>query len=261
MPYGPQFQNWLNGNPAAQQAANTSVNNMSGRGTGSGSGNASQIWNVLLGGMNAKPPSAGFEHWADIGPKIDQGFHIAETRGAPQLNAGPQDQFRGMQIGQAGQLQNIASGHAQGAGELAAQRQVANAMAQQQAMARMARGGNALLAGRQAARNTAGIGLAGAGMAQQAALGDQTAAQGLLAQLTGQGRGQDLQLAGQNAQLQSQQNAMNDQLYMNMLQQLTGMDAETLRAKLGLYQAQSQQQGILGPLLSGVGQGIAAGAI
>lgn len=218
------------------------------------------FWDTMLGGLNANPPQAGYQHWSDIGPKIDQGFQIAETRGAPQLNAGPQDQFRGMQIGQAGQLQNIASGNAKGAGELAAQRQVANAMAQQQAMARMARGGNALLAGRQAARNTAGIGLAGAGMAQQAALGDQTAAHGLLAQLTGQGRGQDLQLAGQNAQLQQNQTAMNDQLYMNMLQQLTGMDAETLRAKMGLYAAQSQQQGLLGPLISAGGQ-IGAAAV
>ena len=89
---------------------------------------------------------------------------------AAQVDPTQQAQFRQMQIQQAQQLQGIASGQMQGAGELAAQRQVQNALATQQAQAAMARGGqNAGLAMRNAAANSAGIGLSGAGQAQQAA--------------------------------------------------------------------------------------------
>lgn len=210
---------------------------------------------VLFGGLAAGPaPRPEYAHAGQINDLIGGGIQTAQNRQAPQLDPTQQAQFRNMQMGQANTLQGIASGQQQGAGELAAQRQVANALAQQQAMARMARGGNAMLAGRQAARNTAGIGLAGAGMAQQAALGDQTAANGLLAQLSGQGRGQDLQMAGQNAQLTQQGQGMNDQMYMGMLQQLTGMDQATLAAKMAAYQSQLAQPGLAGSLLSAGGQ-------
>lgn len=222
----------------------------------------SGIGDILLGGLNAgPPPRAEFGHAGQIGELINSGYQDINNRGAPQLDATQQAQFRAAQLAQLGQLQGIASGAQQGAGEMAARRQVANAMAQQQAMARMARGGNALLAGRQAARNTAGLGLAGAGMAQQAALQDQMGAQGMLAQVSGQGRGQDLQLAGQNAGLQSQAQGQKDSFYLGLLQQLTGMDQATLAAKMAAYQAKLAQPGLLGPLLSMGGQIGAAAAM
>jgi hypothetical protein len=163
---------------------------------------------------------------------------------APQLNGGPQQQFRNDQMQQIGQLQGIASGQQQGAGELAVQRQVANAQAAQQAQARMARGGsNAALAYRGAANNTAGIGLAGAGQSQQAALQDQMNAQQMLGQQLNQGRQQDIGLAGQNAQLQAGQNALGMQGYL-------GLGGQNLAAQ----QAAAQQQNALtGGLLNAAG--------
>lgn len=129
---------------------------------------------------------------------------------APQLNGAPQDQFRQQQLAQISQLQGIANGTQQGAGELAVQRQIANAQAAQQASARMVRGGgNAGMAYRNAANNTAGIGLSGAGQSQQAALQDQTNAQGMLTGALNNGRSQDIGFAGQNAQLQGQNYGQN----------------------------------------------------
>jgi hypothetical protein len=170
---------------------------------------------------------------------------------AAQIDPAQQAQFRAMQLAQAQQLQRIASGQQQGAGELAAQRQVANAQAAQQAQARMARGGNAALAYRQAANNQAGIGLAGAGQAQQAALQDQSNAMGQLTGALGQGRGQDLSMAGQNAQFQNERYGQN-------LGALSSNDAQRLAAQQAAMGATLGQQGIAGGLLSTAGTMMAA---
>ena len=167
---------------------------------------------------------------------------------APQLNGTPQQQFRTDQLQQIGQLQGIASGQQQGAGELAVQRQVANAQAAQQAQARMARGGsNAALAYRGAANNTAGIGLAGAGQSQQAALQDQMNAQQMLGQQLDQGRQQDIGLAGQNAQLQAGQNALGMQGYL-------GLGGQNLAAQQA---AAAQQNAVTSGFLGAAGKGLA----
>lgn len=171
---------------------------------------------------------------------------------AAQLDPTQQAQFRAMQMAQAQQLQRIASGQQQGAGELAAQRQVQNALAAQQAQARMARGGqNAALAFRQGARNAAGIGLSGAGMAQQAAMQDQMNAQNALSGVLGQGRGQDLSLAGNNAQLAQNQYGQN-------LGALTNLNGQQLGAQTNAMNATLGQQGIAGGLLNTAGALIAA---
>src|SRR5882672_6755943 len=135
---------------------------------------------------------------------IDQGMGQYTNQAAPQAQAayagaGPQaqgaqlsmgaDPFRQGQLQQIGQLQGIASGQQQGAGELAAQRQIQQALAAQQAQAHMARGSNAALAYRNAANQSAALGSTGAGMGQQAALQDQQAAQNMLTGALGQGRG------------------------------------------------------------------------
>lgn len=215
---------------------------------------------LLFGGMNVPRPEVKYQHGDQIQGLINSGLQGRTNTAAPQLNAGPQDQFRTAQMQQVQQLQGIASGQQQGAGELAAQRQTQNALAAQQGMARMARGGNAGMANLAAARGAGAVGLAGAGLGQQAALQDQQAAQGMLAGALGQGRGQDLSLAGQNAQLAQQQSAQNNQMYLQLLSQLTGMDANILAAQLGQYQVEKAQPGLLGSLLSAGGQ-VAAAAV
>lgn len=171
-------------------------------------------------------------------------------QGAPQLQGGPQDQFRHQQLAQIAQLQAIAGGTQQGAGELAVQRQIANAQAAQQAQARMARGPNSALAYRGAANNTAALGLSGAGQSQQAAMGDQMNAQGMLAGALNNGRQQDIGFAGQNAQLQGQNYGQN-------LGALTTMNGQSLAAQIANAQQQNQ---FLGGLFSQGGEAIAKGA-
>lgn len=210
----------------------------------------------LLGGTDKTPgdfaQDAQYAHEPQITGLINQGLAGLPNRAAPQLASGPQQQVRGMQMQQANQLQRIAGGQQQGAGELAVQRQMQNALAGQQAMARMrGAGGGGMLA---AARNSAGIGLNAAGMGQQAAMQDQMNAQGLLQNALAGTRGQDIGMAGQNASLQQNQMQLNDQQYMALLQSLTGMDANKLAAQMSMYQTAQGQQGMLGPLLSAGGQ-------
>ena len=160
------------------------------------------------------------------------------TGNASQLAGGPQAQSREMQMQLAQRLQRIASGQRQGAGELATQRQVSQGMAGQQAMARMARGANqAGGAGLGAARNMAQMSVAGAGQSQQAALQDQSMAMGQLGQLGGQMRGQDMDFAGQNAQLAQQMGMANIGYQNNALMQQAGFNQQT-----GLANQQSQLQ-------------------
>lgn len=170
-----------------------------------------------------------------------------QTNYNPQQFA-PGGAIQQSQLGQIQQLQGIAGGNHQGAGELAAQRQTQNAMAGQQAMARMARGGQGAMAYRQAANNGASIGLAGAGMAQQAGMQDQMQAHQLLTGAMGQARGQDI------SQLDQQLRAMGmqDATRLAYLSQLTGMDAAQLQA-YGQANAQSAP-GHIGPLIGAAGQ-------
>lgn len=176
---------------------------------------------------------------------------------APQLQMGD-DPFRRAQLQQMGQLQGIASGQQQGAGELAAQRQVANAQAAQQAMARMARGGNAALAYRNAANQSAALGSTGAGMGQQAAMQDQQLAHNQLAQVGAQGRQSDIGVANANAGYQAsvgQQNAGN---YLQLMNQANQRDQNKYNADLGIG---AQQDGAdaakRGGLIQGIGSAIA----
>jgi hypothetical protein len=207
----------------------------------------------MFGGTGKTPSdyqaSGQFQDRKQIQGIINQGLSGVDNRTAPQ--AQQQSAFAPMQMQQAQQLQGIASGQQQGAGELAVQRQVQRALAGQQAAARMARGGNAALAGM---RNSSGIALGGVGQAQQAAMGDQMNAQGMLTQALGQGRGQDqqMQLANLDAQLRSR--GMDDQQRIAFLQQLTGMDAAQLQAKMQAYAAGTQDKGMAGSLLAAGGQ-------
>lgn len=189
----------------------------------------------------------------------------APQYGAPQLQMGD-DPFRRAQLQQMSQLQGIASGQQQGAGELAAQRQYQNALAANQAGARMARGGSAPQAYLAAANQRAALGSSAAGMGQQAALQDQMNAQGMLGQVGAQGRQGDYSTANANAgyqmgtnQLNSQgqlaTNQLNSQNYQQLLAQLSGMSANQLAGQQAAkMQANQNQSGLLGGLLSSGGQ-------
>ena len=79
----------------------------------------------------------------------------APQANAAQLNQGNYNQWRAQQMGLANTLGQVASGQQAGAGELAVNRQIDQAMAAQQSAANSARGANAMLAGRQAVRGAA----------------------------------------------------------------------------------------------------------
>ena len=203
--------------------------------------------NYLLGGSIQNPND--YRQFAPDSGAISHNAVQGMNQAAPQMDASQQAQFRAMQMQQAQQLQGIASGQQQGAGELAVQRQVANAQAAQQAQARMARGGGAGMAGIQASRAQAGIGLQGAGQSQQAALQDQQMAQSQLAGTLNSGRSGDLSMAGTNAQLQAGQNQLA-QGYNNQLLQQSNAE---LQGQNSNWQAAQQDKGILGGVMGGIG--------
>lgn len=228
----------------------------------------------LFGGGDTKP--AVYQDRDQIMDLINKGYapggitqQTAPQAQAAQLNMG-NDPFRRAQLQQVGQLQRVANGQQQGAGEIAAQRQTQNAQAAQQAMARMARGSNAGLAYRNAANQTASAGLNGVGMGQQAALQDQQAAQGLLANAVNAGRGADINVAGQNAgfqqqtglsnaAMQGQTQQQNSANYLALLQQLGNMDATQLSGQNAANMANAQMNNsLLGAGLSAGGQILAS---
>lgn len=212
---------------------------------------------------NPSDYNAPLAHGAQIDDLIKRGVVRAEGQAAPQLATGPQDQFRAMQMQQAQQLQNIASGQQKGAGELAVERQAQQALAGQQALAQMrGAGGAGQLA---AARQAAAIGSTAAGQGHQAALQDQANAQQLLAGVTGQGRGADIGIAGQNANLTQQQNQLNTAAYQDYIKSLLGMDQTQLQGQVAAMNAAAQQAAskrqLLGGILGTVGQVGGAGIL
>lgn len=199
---------------------------------------------------------------------------------AAQLANGQTNQSRAGMYGVANSLGAIASGQQAGAGELAVNRQVSAATAAQAAAARMARGANAALAYRNSARNTADIGMAGAGQAAQAQAADQQAALGQQAQIYGSAYGQDANVAAQNAQLQQQQmvqqgqfgqqaslanqqatlaqTAMNDQARIQALGQQLGWDQAQIDAQMKAAGVKAADQGAAGGLLQSGGSLLSA---
>lgn len=177
---------------------------------------------------------------------------------APQLQM--QDQrFRDAQLQQLNQLQGIASGQQQGAGELAVQRQYANALAAQQAQARMARGANAALAYRNAANQSAALGSSAAGMGQQSAMQDQMNAQGLLSQVGAVGRQGDFNVANANAGYLQGNQQLNAQSYIGLLNQLNSMNGGQMGAQAAASQAaQQRNDALLGAGISSAGTILAA---
>jgi hypothetical protein len=194
---------------------------------------------------------------------------------AAQLAGGPQDQWRAQQMSLASQLAGVAGGQQMGAGEMAVRRQANQQAAQLAGQTAMARGSNAGIMARAAARGLGDLGVNASGAAGQSALQDQSAARGQLAGLLGQGRGADLDLAAQNAQLQQQrmlmqgqfgqqtalanqqaalaQRGMNDQYGLGMMGQYANISAEELRARMARAGLLGQDRGHLGSLLQAGG--------
>jgi len=205
-------------------------------------------------------------------PKQLAGFDQAQTtltglsqQQAPQiygtqLATGQTDQSRAGLMGTADSLGRIAGGQQAGAGELAVNRQVGQANAQQASLARQAHGTNSALAYRNAARTQADMGLQGAGAAAQAQMQDQQAANALRGQLYGQAYNQDATVAQQNAQLGQQAQLANQQATL----QNRALQTQALGQQLGWSQAQIDEQikrgaiesadkGVVGGLFGGIG--------
>lgn len=192
------------------------------------------------------------------------GLREAPQVQAQQLAAGPQGEARAGMLGVANRLGSIASGQQAGAGELAVNRQVDAANAAQVSAARMARGGNAALAARGAARNQADLALSGAGQAAQAQMADQQQANALLGQTYGQVRSGDVDFASQNAQLGQQaslanannqlaQRQMNDQTQLAAYGQMLGWDQARINAQLQKAQITAGDKGVLPGILQAGG--------
>lgn len=253
--------------------------------------------NWLVGGSATQGLPTGTAHNDYMAGYLQNQLNTVGNRAAPQANAyqlGAAAQLNGQREAQAraqqdalaGRLGQIALGQTAGAGELTVNRQVGQATAAQQAAARMARGANAALAARNAARNTADIGVAGAGQASIAQMQDQQGANNQLAGLLGQMRGQDVDVASQNAQLLQQRNLMqgqfgqqanlanqnaalqqtqlNQNAQMGYLAQLLGLDQAQLQQLMAVRGMSMQDTGHLGQLLqagAGIGAAFAGGGM
>lgn len=204
----------------------------------------------------------------------------AQLGAAAQLAGGPQNQWRAQQMGLAGQLAGVAGGQQMGAGELAVRRQANQQAAQLTGAASMARGSNAGIMARAAARGLGDLGVNAAGAASQSALQDQANARSALAGVLGQGRGQDLDLASQNAQLAQQrmmqqgmfnqqtglanqqaalaQRGMNDQYSLGLMGQYAGISEAELRARMARAGVLPQDNGQFGNIMSAAGPILAA---
>lgn len=175
-------------------------------------------------------------------------------RGAPQMNTQQSDQARGQQQQLAQMLMQQASGQRQGAGELAVQRQVNNAQANNTSAAQMARGANTAMAMRNAARTNADIGVNGAGQAGIAQLQDQQSATNQLGGLLNATRGQDVQVAGANQASNQQQ----QQVQLAALAQMLGVDVAALQQQMEKSKIDSTDKGMFGNLMVAGGSLLAA---
>lgn len=198
--------------------------------------------NFFFGGDATKSIDAMPGNYTAATNQLGQLAQSAGGRAAPVVTAAQLDpsnlnQSRAGLLSTAQGLGRIASGQQAGAGELAVNRQVGQATAAQAAAARMARGANAALAYRNAARNTADIGLGGAGAAATAQMADQQAANAQLASVYGGMYGQDANVAQANAQLMQGASLANQQATLTSRGQNDALQIQALGQQLGWDQA------------------------
>lgn len=199
-----------------------------------------------LGGNGQRPGIFGGGQYAPDESKFQlpglaqaQGFAQQNAQNAlgaaaPMVDQGQADQFRGQQSQLAGMLMQGAQGNGPSAAQGLLQQQTQNNIANAYAMAQA----NPNNAG--AARNIANQ----AAMANQQAAGqgaimraqEQQAAQGQLGGLLSGARGQDLGVAGQNAQLAQNQFQLGNQAALGWSGQQLGANEAQLRANLAEQQ-------------------------
>jgi hypothetical protein len=185
-----------------------------------------------------------------------------------QLDPTQQAQARAAQQGLLAQFQAQASGQGPSLAQMqlqqATDRNAANAMG----LIASQRGLNPGLAARLAGQNAANINQQAAGQSAMARLAEQYQAQQGLAGLSGQMRGQDLELAGQNAQLAQQSGQFNASQYNQMLAQAQAAQQQRIQqqnAQIAQMEEQRRQaaaqfgQKVVGGLAS-AGSGSAGGA-
>lgn len=220
------------------------------------------IWGTLVDTVSGGPMNAGAlgsTRQPSLADRLNEQYGRATgnrpapqsdrvTIGAPTMvDTTRADQWRAQNQALAAQLANVASGREKGAGELAVGRSVGNALGQAYGAATMARGNSAAGGARAAARSAGAIGLGGAGMAKEAALGDQASARGQLASVIAQGQGADLSTAGANAgamntttlaqaQMDQQRNLANVEAQLRS----QGMNDQMIAQILGMMQSQDQ---------------------
>jgi hypothetical protein len=214
------------------------------------------VGGYLFGGNATKGINFGMPN-ATFGADYARG-QLGQNAGAPQFGSADAAAVNAQQSQLAAMLQRQAMGQQAGAGELAVNRQVGQATAAQQAQAMMARGQNAALAARNAARNTADIGTTGAGMAAQAQMSDQVNAQNQLSQLLNAQRGQDINIGQGNQAAQVQTTGQNNTFNLGLLANLLGVDTATLQAQLNKAQIDAGDKGIMPGIIQTAGT-IAAG--
>lgn len=241
-------------NPNGSDASTTGNGNLA------GAGSAVSGW--LFGG-NATKGMANGPQTADYQRGYLQNF---ANRQAPQMgvpSAGQSNATAGQQNQLAQMLFKTASGQAPGPGELAVQRGINQAQAAQTSQAQMARGADAMLAGRNAARNSVDIGVSGAGQRGIAQMQDVNNAQAGLAGLLGMQRSQDLSQRGQDIGVQQgnqQAQMQQQQLQLGALAQMLGVDTATLQQDLAKRNINLQDKGMFPTLLQIGGQIGAASA-
>jgi hypothetical protein len=232
--------------------------------------------NLMVGGDLTNSIDAQPKQYDYATGQLGQIANSAGNRAAPtiqgtQLDPTQMAQSRAGSYSVANRLGAIAGGQQMGAGELAVNHQLGQAVAQQVAQARMARGVNGALAARNAARNSADVGMQAAGIAAQSRMTDQANANQQLAGIYGNLYGQDASVAAQNAQLgqsaqvanqnaQLAQTQMNDYMRIQALGQMLGWDQTRIAAEMQKAGIALGDKGILPSLLQVGGAAAAAGA-
>lgn len=175
---------------------------------------------------------------------------------APTMDTSQSNDARAQQGTLAGMLFKTASGQTPGPGELAVQRGINQAQAQNTSAAQMSRGADAALAARNAGRARVDIGVNGAGQRGIAQMGDVNNAQNQLSGLLGMQRQQDIGVAGANQQAQLAQ----QQQQLQAMAQMLGVDVATLQQDLARRGLAQQDKGMFPSLLQIGGQIGAAAA-
>lgn len=210
----------------------------------------------------------GYDAWQK---QMQEGAAAAGGRAAPQLNMGNADVWRTQQLGLARQLTDQANGAGPSLANAQLQQATDRNMAQAMAMAQANPNNPGAL--RMVANQRAAAGQQAASDSATMRLQEQLQARNQLGQVLAGARGQDIGVASENAQLQGQQNALNQQavqfylgqgMSLAQAQQQAQLEMERLRLQgyLGAQGANQQFfQGMMGGLsgAAGVATGMGGG--